>query len=96
MKTIPPFPSSHSCIGTHEDNAENRLKETFFVVEATDTEQFMFWQDYAKESPIRRAIHPEAARRVGCYPSYSFEQINPGWLVTVGKIGKRPCCISVS
>jgi hypothetical protein len=67
-----------------EDTAENRLKETLFVVEATSTEQFMLWKDYSNGSDSPR------------YPTMSWKQVNPGWLVTVGKIGDRPCCISVT
>lgn len=67
-----------------EDGAENRLKKTFFIVEATSYEQFVLWQDWCAQSESPR------------YGKLKWEQVNPGWLVTVGKIGKRPCCISVS
>lgn len=67
-----------------KDTAENRLKKTFFIVEATHTEQFLLWQDWCEKSQ-----HPR-------WGKLKWEQVSPGWIVTVGKIGKRPCCISVS
>lgn len=66
------------------DTAENRLKKTLFVVEATSAEQFMLWKDWSVASDSPR------------YGKMKWEPINPGWMVTVGKIGKRPCCISIS
>jgi hypothetical protein len=68
-----------------EDTVENRLTKTFFVVEATDAEQFFLWKEWSNQSDKR------------CIPDgVVWEQVNPGWLITVGKLGKRPCCISVS
>lgn len=35
------------------DSAENRLKKTLFVVEATSFERFELWCDHAKESKTK-------------------------------------------
>lgn len=67
-----------------EDNAENRLKHTLFIVEANSNEQFMLWKDYAIGSDSPR------------HKPQKWEQVNPGWLVTVGELAGRPCCISVT
>lgn len=80
------------------DTAENRLKRTLFIVEATSFEQQMLWRDHSIES--RHSQFPLAGGA-----RMKWEQINPGWLVTVGHLGtmkgkgkfkKRPVCISVS
>lgn len=79
-----------------EDTAENRLKKTLFIVEATSFEQHALWRDHAKENNL----NPSPG-----YAKYTWEQVNPGWLVTVGHLGtakgkgenkKRPVCINVS
>lgn len=70
------------------ETAESMLAKTFFVVEATSFEQHTLWATHSSES-----LYPPS------YPNrkpVKWEQLNPGWLVTVGKIGRRPCCISVS
>jgi len=67
------------------DSAENRLKRTLFVVEATSFEQFCLWEQHSNQSQSCRDRHPQ-----------TWEQMNPGWLINVGEIDKRPCCISVS
>jgi hypothetical protein len=66
------------------DTAESRLVKTMFIVEATSTEQHFLWSQWCKDS-----LSPT-------FGKLKWEQLNPGWLVTVGKIGKRPCCISVA
>lgn len=66
-----------------EDTAENRLKNTVFVVEATDFEVLSLWRNHAKESPENND-----------YERVTWQQMNPGWIVQVGKLDKRPCCIS--
>lgn len=67
-------------------DAETRLKKTGFIVEANSFEVMCLWRENAKDS-----THPpqDALRR------QTWEQIMDGWLVTVGKIGKRPVCIDV-
>lgn len=67
-----------------EDTAESRLAKTLFVVEANSFEQLALWKDYAKES--KEAQYPKPV---------TWEQMH-GWLIQVGKIGKRPCCISAT
>ncbi len=83
-----------SCIDTENDTAENRLKETFFVVRATDHEVFSFWQDYAENSPVRRALLPPSRYQVQ-YPVFSWEQLN-GWAIHVEDFGGMPCYISMT
>ena len=67
------------------NTAENRLKRTLFIVEATSFEQFSLWQQHSKTSDSR----PSWAQVV------DWKEMD-GWLVTVGKLGKRPCCVSMS
>lgn len=69
-----------------DDTWEERLKRTIFAVEATSFEQLMLWRDHAHNSP----------NRIPKFPVIEWEQINSGWGVTVGKLGKRPVVISVS
>ncbi len=71
-----------------DDNAENRLKSTFFVVEATSFEQFCCWQNYANTSS-----HPLNKEKTLNWNQYKG---GSGWLITVGKLNKMPCCISVT
>ena len=59
----------------NEDTAENRLKDTLFIVEATTFEQFSLWQEYAKEN----RLNPTDKNTL------EWKQVNPGWLVQVGK-----------
>jgi hypothetical protein len=70
----------------YHESAEDRLKDTFFVVEATSYEQFCLWEKYSLESRQSSFIAHENRMK--------WEQISPGWLVTVGKLDGRPCCIS--
>lgn len=66
------------------NTAESRLAKTLFIVEATSFEQFSLWETNALNSIHCRNKSP-----------LKWEQMN-GWLVTVGRYKKRPCCISVS
>lgn len=68
------------------ESPESRLKRTFFCVEATDFEQFTLWQQHAKNS----------SERVSWATPLEWEQIMDGWALTIGKVGKRPVCLSVS
>lgn len=70
-----------------EDNAENRLNQTLFIVEATEFEQHVLWSDHSSRSKFRRFPH---------FPTLNWEEISPGWIVTVGHSHRRPICISVS
>lgn len=66
------------------NTAENRLKRTFFIVEANSFEVMSLWRDHAKQSD-----------RANKFSKQDWEQMPDGWPVTVGKLGKRPCCIDV-
>lgn len=67
-----------------EETAESRLKETFFVVEATSFEVHCLWQHHAEKSDNR------------IFPAVTWEQVNPGWVVTVGELDNRPVVLSLS
>ena len=69
------------------DTAENRLKYTLFVVEATSFETQMLWEKWCKDSPEKPIRNRHATQK--------WEQKH-GWLVTIGKIGKRPVCLSMT
>lgn len=76
-----------------EDTPENRLKYTFFVVEADSFARQEFWSRHSGQSIvgyIRKGDSKQA------YGKVNWEQINDGWLVEVGKDHKRPVCISVT
>ena len=62
-----------------QDTAENRLKKTLFVVEATDYERYSIWRECAKQSP---QIIP-----------VEWEQLD-GWSIQVGTLAKRPVVLS--
>lgn len=71
-----------------EDNAENRLKRTAFLVEATSFEQFCIWRENAcKDNHDPR------------FPLLTWEQLG-GWLIEIGSLrvrGKKlPCVISAT
>lgn len=62
------------------NTAESRLAKTFFIVEATSFEQQTIWEK----------------NRNGRFSSIlEWESINDGWLIEVGEINKKPCCVSV-
>lgn len=67
----------------HMKSAEELLKETVFIVECNSFEQHCLWAQHATESPH----YPD-------YPKVKWEQMY-GWLIQVGKLAKRPVCISV-
>jgi hypothetical protein len=67
-------------------DAETRLKSTGFIVEANSFEVMCLWRENAKDS-----TQPP---RDKC-PRQNWEQLNDGWLVTVGKDNRRPVNISV-
>lgn len=67
-----------------DETAESRLQQTKFVVEATGFEMQSLWAHHAKDSPERIDPNP-----------VDWHQISPGWLVTVGELDGRPCCIDV-
>jgi len=65
-------------------NTAALLERTLFAVEATSFEQFCLWEQHAKGSlhRIHRELH--------------WEQMSPGWMEQVGKIGRCPCMIELS
>ena len=67
-----------------EETAESRLARTLFIVEATACEVHCLWCDNARDSQHRR------------FKSRTWEQINPGWLVTVGELALVPICVSTT
>lgn len=68
-----------------DDTAENRLKETLFVVEATSFEEQALWCTHAAINSSERKIYGKAV---------SWKQMH-GWLVTVGEFHKHPVCVSM-
>jgi len=67
------------------ETAESRLRQTLFVVEATSFETHMLWQEHASGSTNRQKI----------FKPRRWEQVNPGWSVTVGELDGRPVCVSM-
>lgn len=67
-----------------DETAESRLAKTLFVVEATSFETQCLWAENSKDSNCRR------------FTPRRWEQVSPGWLVTVGELDYRPVCISMS
>ena len=70
----------------YNKTAEQLLEETTFIVEATSQEQYWIWQEWSMES-CHRVVKPENAIK-------EWKQIN-GWMIQIGKLDNRPCCISV-
>ncbi len=64
-------------------SAEDRLKQTVYLIEASHFEQFTLWDRWAAGSKNCRRLH------------LKWEQSN-GYLVTVGHLDKRPIVISMS
>lgn len=91
MTKIKPIPTSVYTYG-EEDNAENRLKNTFCIVEADDFAQYALWCQHAKHS-----LYPPYSRRTNkrAYPARDWKEISSGWLVQVGTTGGLPVYISV-
>ncbi len=57
-----------------------------FLVEANSNEYFSLWQNFAHESPHR--LYPNV--------SIKWEQDNPGKAIEIGKVVKRPTCVSIT
>lgn len=66
------------------DTTRSRLEKTFFIVEATSFEKSCLWRDYCLESDNPR------------YGKHTWKLISPGWMIKVGEINDRPCCISTT
>lgn len=63
--------------------SDKKLKETKFVVEATSFEQQVLWERYSAESMYKTK-----------HSVYNWEQINSGYMITVGHVNKWPVNIS--
>lgn len=74
------------------DTAENRLKQTFFIVEATSNEQHMLWEQLSSDS-IYKILDRDGKP---AYPQVKWEQISMGFGVTVGEVYKHPVFISLN
>src|ERR1035437_428034 len=66
-------------------NPDSRLKEVFYVVEATSFEYFCLWEGYA----------PESQRRIPGVSKHTWKEDSRGFVQEIGKFGKMPVCISV-
>lgn len=77
-----------------DDEIEQRMRRTVAVVQATSTEQFFLWKEWAKDSGwddldyIKRGGTP--------HPKLKWEQMNPGSWLTIGHVNKMPVCISLT
>ncbi len=67
----------------------DRLSKTVAVVEATSTEQFYLWKEWSNESAWQ-----EAGRTP--FSKVSWEQMNPGFCQTIGRLGDMPVVISLA
>lgn len=65
-------------------DAESRLKDTRFLIEATDNEWHTLWVHWCSKSLECREPLFEVWEQLG------------GWLVTVGTLDDRPVCISLN
>ena len=64
---------------------EELLKETKFVVEATGFEVLCLWTEFSEEAQFKTDLNV-----------YKWEQINPGYIIEVGRIIDYPVNISCS
>jgi len=70
--------------GFRMKTTEEKLKETYLVVEATSFEQFSLWKEYSKTHN-------------GDSPKYAkWEEESFGVLITLGELAKMPVCMSLS
>jgi hypothetical protein len=74
-----------------EDTAETRLAKTLFVMEATSFERYALWCRHAYNSHER----PPKAECVQWEERLGEGYMPHGWLVQVGRVGKRPCYIDI-
>lgn len=69
----------------NEAEFKKRLQETQFVVEATSNEMQMLWEKFSDQAMYK---NPD-------FNKFRFDQLNPGVVETIGKLDKRPVCISL-
>jgi hypothetical protein len=62
------------------------FKDVIFLVRASSEEEFCLWQHFAHDSPHR--IHQNVC--------INWKRRNPGELVQIGELDRRPICASVS
>lgn len=62
---------------------DDLLKRTLFAVEATSFEHFCLWEQHAQGSLYRR------------YDPLKWEQMSPGWMEQVGRVGNCKCWIEL-
>lgn len=67
---------------------QQRFSKTIFVVEATSAEQFFLWQERSDTSDCMSKTYDRLKVR--------WEELSEGCWTQIGKIGKRPVCISLS
>ena len=67
------------------ETAESRLKNTFFVVEATSFEKHCLWRNFA---------HNSDSLFIKNY-SFKWEQMD-GWMIRLGTLDNRPVNLDVS
>lgn len=75
-----------------EDTAENRLKHTFFLVEADTYAQHQLWATHSSDS-----IYPPWDTRKGhrLCPGLKWEQEGMGFMPYVGDIERKPIHVSL-
>lgn len=73
------------------DTAESVLAKTFFIVEATSFEYLSLWADHSDESMSRSPMLTKSHA-----PIVEWIQMNPGWIVQIGELDKRPVSMSVN
>ena len=81
------------------DTVENRLKYTAFCVECYSShDQHELWAQYSGKGMIDYVYNLGGSKGEHVYQKYwvNWEQISPGWLITVGYDNKRPVCISAN
>lgn len=68
----------------HEQLMAERIAATQYLVEADDFAQSALWERYASKTYPRD------------WPTLSWEQLNPGTLRAIGKVGDLPVCVCLS
>lgn len=76
-----------------EDTAENRLKHTFYLVEADSFAQHVLWARHAADSRETTIWNPTGKP---AYEPVQWEQECSGWGVQVGELAGMPLMIGVN
>lgn len=78
-----------------------RLQNTAYVVSATSFEEHCLWRDFSHEAWNAENRRSGEGRRILAKPGFhckdrvDWEQVNPGWLETVGTVGDSPVAVSI-